>query len=216
MQDSGIRDPLNAGERRTMKNPDPPVRERLLASGTALFAERGFEGASVRKICRDAATSINMIHHYFGSKEGLLEAILEQYDTRVFAVPMRLLETAPKSKEDFVNRLEMLFETTLEAYIEQRSVIMVAVREQTDLAALAAYQRRFVAFLEQAKKIDVVRKEIDSALITGAMLDRILNQVLFAPWIKRTSGADVLTSPRYRQSWSRANVDLLLHGFLRP
>jgi AcrR family transcriptional regulator len=198
-----------------MKKPDQPARQRLLASGTALFAAKGFDGVSVREICSDASASSNLIHHYFGSKEGLLNAILERYDEKVFAIPMRLLESPPKSKDDFVNRLEMLFETTLEAYIEQRAVIMIAVREQADLAALLEYQKRFVAFLEEAKKSAIVRQEVDSTMVAGAILDRILNQVLFAPWIKRTSGDDVIGSASYRQRWSRSNVDFILHGFLQ-
>ena len=79
-------------------------------SGALVFAEKGFDGGSVREICKHASTSINMVHHYFGSKAGLLDAIVEQFSSQVFAVPMRLLETPPKSGDDFGSRIEMLFE----------------------------------------------------------------------------------------------------------
>ena len=157
---------------------------------------------------------MNMIHHYFGSKEGLLNEILDQFGADVFALPMRLLDKAPRSKEDFLSRMEMLFEAMLDAYIEQRAVLVVVIREQADLSALTEFVERFVEFLEHSKKQGFVRKEVDSEMVTGAMLDRVLNQVLFAPWIKRSFGIDVLRDAKYKHRWCKANLDLFLHGFV--
>jgi AcrR family transcriptional regulator len=193
---------------------DPPVRDRLLASGTALFAEKGFDGVSVREICKHAHTSMNMIHHYFGNKEGLLREVVGQLNENVFVVPMRLLESPARSREEFQTRMEMLFETTLEAYIQHRDVLVVAVREQADLPAIREYMARFVEFIGQAKEGGIVRQELDADMISGAMLDRILSQVHNAPFIMRTFAVDVLTDREYQQRWCRANLDLFLHGFL--
>jgi AcrR family transcriptional regulator len=190
------------------------TRDRLLRSGALLFAEKGFGGVSVREVCKHADTSMNMIHHYFGSKAGLLEAIVEQFSSGVFALPTRLLEKPPRSKEEFQSRIEMLFDATLDAYIENRDVMMVVVREQADPEALPEYMARFAAFLEQAKKKGYVRKELDSEMLTGFFLDRILNQVQLAPWIKRNYGTDLLTDAKYRRRWSDANLDIFLHGIL--
>ena len=201
-------------EKRMKEKRDPPVRDRLLASGTALFAEKGFDGVSVREICKHAHTSMNMIHHYFGNKEGLLREVVGQLNENVFVVPMRLLERPAHSREDFRARLELLFETTLEAYIQHRDVLVVAVREQADLPAIQEYMARFVEFIGQAKDRGIVRQELDADMISGAMLDRILSQVHNAPFIKKTFGIDVMTDREYQQRWSRANIDLFLHGFL--
>ena len=192
---------------------DTSTRERLLMSGALVFADKGFKGGSVREICKRANTSMNMIHHYFGSKAGLLDAIVEQFSSQVFAVPMRLLETPAKSCDDFASRIEMLFEATLDAYMEQRAVLMVVVREQADPPALTQYMKRFTEFLDQGKKKGFVRKELDTQMVTGAMLDRISNQVQFAPWIKRNYGI-YLSDPEYKKRWCTSNLDLFLHGML--
>lgn len=42
-----------------------------------LFAAKGFRGTSIRDIANAMGMSISNIYHYFGSKEGLLLAILE-------------------------------------------------------------------------------------------------------------------------------------------
>ncbi|MCO4763137.1 MAG: hypothetical protein KC502_16590 [Myxococcales bacterium] len=50
-------------------------------------------------------------------------------------------------------------------------------------------------------------------MLTGALLDRIVNQVQFAPWIKRNFGTDV-ADPEYKRRWCASNVDLFLRGAL--
>lgn len=194
------------------KPKQPPTRERLLTSGAELIADKGFNGVSVREICGHAETSVNMIHHFFGSKQGLLDAIVEQFSAGVFAVPMRLLDKDPRSKDDFLSRMEMLFESTLDAYIEHRSVLLVVLREQADPEALPEYMSRFTSFLERAKDKGFVRDEIDPEMITGFFLDRVLNQVQLAPWIKRNYGTDLLSDPDYKQRWCQSNLDVFLNG----
>ncbi len=193
---------------------DEPTRARLLASGARLIAEKGFDGASVREICTDADTSINMIHHYFGSKQGLLDAIVEQFSSGVFALPLRIIERDPRNAEDFISRMELLFEATLDAYIEHRAVFLVVLREQADPEALPEFMSRFADFLDRAKRHGFVREEIDSQMITGFLLDRILNQIQLAPWIKRNYDLDLLTDTDYKRRWCQSNLDVFLNGVL--
>lgn len=191
------------------------ARARLLASGARLIAEKGFDGTTVRHICDDAGTGNNMIHHYFGNKRGLLDAIVEQFSSGVFAIPRRLIEQEPRSRDDFLALIELLFETTLDAYIEHRAVFLVVVREQADPPALPEFIAAFAAYLEQAKARGFVRSEVDCDMITGFFLDRILNQVQHAQWIERNYGSDPLTDTDYKRRWCRANLDVLLYGIAR-
>lgn len=47
------------------------ARQRLLEAAIAVFAEKGFEAASVREICGAAGANIASINYYFRDKEGL-------------------------------------------------------------------------------------------------------------------------------------------------
>jgi hypothetical protein len=111
--------------------------------------------------------------------------------------------------------MELLVEATLDAYIEHRSVMLVVVREQADPEALPDYMARLATFLDRAKSRGFVRDEIDPDLITGFMLDRILNQVQLAPWIKRHYGTDLLSDPDYKRAWCQSNIDVFLNGIVR-
>lgn len=53
------------------------TRIRILEAAEELFADTGYEGASLRKIMANANVSISLINYHFGNKEGLLRAIFE-------------------------------------------------------------------------------------------------------------------------------------------
>lgn len=49
----------------------------MLDAARTAFAERGFDGASIRSIAADAGVDPALVHHYFGSKDKLFLAALE-------------------------------------------------------------------------------------------------------------------------------------------
>jgi TetR/AcrR family transcriptional regulator len=57
---------------------DDSTRTTLLVAARAAFAEGGLEGARVDDIARRAGVNKQLVYHYFGSKDGLYTAVLEQ------------------------------------------------------------------------------------------------------------------------------------------
>lgn len=51
------------------------TRQKLLASAERLFADRGFNGVSVRDVASDAGVNSALVAYYFGNKRGLLSAV---------------------------------------------------------------------------------------------------------------------------------------------
>lgn len=49
---------------------------KILQVAEILFAEKGFDGTSIRNISKEAKINIAMISYYFGSKERLLESLI--------------------------------------------------------------------------------------------------------------------------------------------
>ncbi len=75
------------------------TREALLSAGADLFAQRGFDGATIGRIARLAKANTAMISYYFGGKKGLYHAIL----TDSFSLAqerLRILRSTPLSAEN--------------------------------------------------------------------------------------------------------------------
>jgi AcrR family transcriptional regulator len=53
------------------------TRERILRVAIAEFSEKGFSGARIEEICKQARANPRMIYHYFGGKDRLYVAVLE-------------------------------------------------------------------------------------------------------------------------------------------
>jgi AcrR family transcriptional regulator len=66
------------GGRPTGRRPgNPGTREAVLAAARAAFAERGFDGATIRGIATAAGVDPALVHHYFGSKDKLFLAAVQ-------------------------------------------------------------------------------------------------------------------------------------------
>jgi AcrR family transcriptional regulator len=58
--------------------PDAHARERLLRAAADVFDRKGYAAASVREIVEQAGITKPVLYYHFGSKEGILLAILEE------------------------------------------------------------------------------------------------------------------------------------------
>jgi Transcriptional regulator len=87
--------------RRARDDGEEPVRERLLAAATRLFAERGFDATSVQEIVTAAGVTKGAMYHYFNSKDDLLQEIY----ARVLRLQMERLTHFAESDAPVAERL---------------------------------------------------------------------------------------------------------------
>jgi AcrR family transcriptional regulator len=61
--------------RRSGRRPGKPdTREAILTAAREVFAEQGYDAASIRQIAASAGVDPALVHHYFGAKEKLFAA----------------------------------------------------------------------------------------------------------------------------------------------
>ncbi len=188
-------------------------RDRLLSVATELFARNGYAATTIRDICDQAGTGINMVHHYFGNKEGIYKEVVDQFSTDVFRVPARIISQPVANADAFKVLFRLYVTETLEAMLEHRQLYALVTRTQPDVPAFDQQASQFIKFVERGQELGVVDPEIEPALLTGLVVDRLMNQVLYVDWIKSAHDVSV-EDPEYRENWVRANVHILLHGML--
>lgn len=71
---------MAAVKEKTKRQLRDPVatKARILESAVSEFSKKGYDGARVEGIAQKAKSNINLVYHYFGSKENLFIAVMEQ------------------------------------------------------------------------------------------------------------------------------------------
>jgi AcrR family transcriptional regulator len=60
-------------------------RELVLDAAERVMAEHGFEAATLARVVEEAGIPMSSVYHYFGSKDGILLAVMERGADRFFA-----------------------------------------------------------------------------------------------------------------------------------
>lgn len=84
-------------------------RRRLFSSAERLFAERGFDGVSVRDIANDAKVNSALVGYYFGGKRGLLSEVYTRHCTPLNLERMRLLKEFSQGKKPTLEQVLQAF-----------------------------------------------------------------------------------------------------------
>ena len=82
------------------------TRERLLNAAEQLFAERGISGTTLRALTKAAKVNLAAVHYHFGSKEGLLDAVVERRATAMNQERLRELDELERSAGEGAPQVE--------------------------------------------------------------------------------------------------------------
>src|ERR1700676_4403711 len=88
---------LNGASRKRVPAASDPTREKLLDVAGRVFADRGYQAATVREICVRAGANVAAVNYHFGDKLGLYAEVLQQSirAAQMDAVRNALERTAP-------------------------------------------------------------------------------------------------------------------------
>ncbi len=84
-------------------------RERILDAATALFAERGYAGASMNEIAASAGVVVSVIYDHFPSKRALHIELLERHGDELIDTAVRRVRAESYAE---------LFRASIEAFFE--------------------------------------------------------------------------------------------------
>lgn len=93
-----------------LANSSASTKDRILGAAEVLFAQRGFDGASLRQLTAAAGVNLAAVNYHFGSKEKLVEQVFRR---RLDALNARRLEALAK----IAGHADTTLEDVLAAYI---------------------------------------------------------------------------------------------------
>lgn len=159
-----------------MKNNFTDKQILILEVAEVLFAEKGFDGTSIRDISKKASINIAMISYYFGSKERLLESLLvyrtsdlkNQLDDLIHET-LDPIAKIYKLIELYINRINknkgiyriLHFEFNTEK--REKSLVAFSELKKGNLKTLEI-------IIEEGQKKGVFRKDIIVPLLTPTIL----------------------------------------------
>ncbi len=127
------------------------TRQRILSVAGMAFSEKGRSGTSIRSISSAAGVSLAMVHHYFGSKDGLYAACLDAMYAEL--APLRDTMIAKLSKGgDFLSLIEYAVRTCFRFARSHQAPIRLLFRQITNRGELDPGLRaqRQIPFLDNA------------------------------------------------------------------
>jgi AcrR family transcriptional regulator len=153
----------------------------ILLAAERLFAEEGFDGASIRTIAKEAKVNIAMISYYFGSKEKLLEALIIHRTSgmkmqleNIFNDNLPTIEKIDKLTELYISRINQnkCMYKILHFELSSKKRIM-------DMKAFTEIKRQnlqmFENFIKEGQQEGIFRTDINVALVPATIMGTLIH-----------------------------------------
>lgn len=107
-------------------------RELVLDAAERVMAEHGYDGTSVGRIVEEAGIPLSSVYHYFGSKNGVLLAVMERGAVRFFSSLRLPQERVGTPEEHFEACVTILSDSLQENPDFLRLLIVLALQPPTE------------------------------------------------------------------------------------
>jgi TetR/AcrR family transcriptional regulator len=199
------------------REPEVEPKQRILEAAIRLFARQSFAGTGVRQIAGEAGVNLAMVSYYYGSKVGVLEAIIEEaFGLMGPVITKNLCTSEVRTLEE---RIHSYFTDALVTVHHNRDLVRVAVTEfpydVPQIAQLKADRAQEVllpviqALMDELTPGDQgLRPEVVGPTLSGM----VFFHALAAPVLARITGAEL--DEQFYRDYANQLADLVLHGLL--
>ncbi|MEU9591641.1 TetR family transcriptional regulator [Streptomyces sp. NPDC048219] len=169
------------------------TREAILGAARVCFAERGFDGTSLRRIAETAGVDQALVHHFYGTKENLFLQALE--------LPGRIEEAitaAARGERDGIGERMVRAHLSVWDDVSSRPALMTMVRSAAIHRAAAARLRETATGILARALSGVITGE-DPALRTSMVATQLIGLAMmrYVALLEPLSSADTDTVVRY-------------------
>lgn len=175
---------------------------QIIQTAEVLFAERGFDGTSVRDIADEAGINVAMISYYFGSKEKLMEALFE---LRVGTIQSRVESLLKNDSLTPIEKVNMLIDEHIDRVMETQcfSKIMIGIQVTSNNPAIlkvandvkVRMAKLVNEIIKDGQKKGLFKKKVDVVLMLNTMVgttnQSMMSQQLYRAYNNQLEMPDV-------------------------
>ena len=168
---------------------------QIIETAERLFAERGFDGTSVRDIAHEAGVNIAMISYYFGSKEKLMEALLEW---RVGSIKIRVESLIQDDRYSPIKKVNMLIDEHIDRAMQKQPFhkIMVSVQVTNKNPAILKAANKvklrnakvIAELIKDGQKKGVFKKKIDLIFMLNTLVGTVNQSMMSLDYYREFNG----------------------------
>lgn len=187
-----------------------------------LFAKQGFDGTTVRDLAEKAGVNVSQVSYYFGGKDGLYRACIEQLGQNRLAACSRMLQTV-ESAEELRVRLKMVLEEVISFQLEEPELTTIVFREVESGLPVAKdiFEQTFLRiimnlreFFVSAQKAGIIRDDVDAWHISATIQGTLNYFIRFDPVRSQYVKASI-KDPVYREKAIDDILRIVLQGVLK-
>ncbi|WP_338250208.1 TetR/AcrR family transcriptional regulator [Dictyobacter halimunensis] len=124
------------------------TKEAIILAALHIFAEQGFEAASLRDIAEKAHITHGTLRHYFGSKAGVWQAVVEFVLQRFAGALQPHIQQATQRQEDLLETIKRSIRSFLLVFAHHPEMAQLMLHEGMQGGA------RFDYFIDRFEQID--------------------------------------------------------------
>ncbi|HKB43205.1 MAG TPA: TetR family transcriptional regulator [Chitinophagaceae bacterium] len=179
---------------------------QIMETAEILFAEKGFNGTSVRDIAEKANVNLAMVSYYFGSKDKLLEAL---FSYRGEYLKLKLENIIEDKKLNSLEKINMLIDHYIDKVMSQQCFSRIMVREQvlnhTGITAELIFQMKkrnqalITRLIHQGQKKGEFKKNIDIPLMMVTMIGTGNNMVASQHYYRQVNNLQSMSEEEFQK-----------------
>ncbi|HDQ25412.1 MAG TPA: TetR/AcrR family transcriptional regulator, partial [bacterium] len=137
-------------------------RRRIVEAAQSLFMRDGYDNTSVNSIIEAVKLAKGTFYHYFSSKEGLLDAILDDFAVKI----IEDIRTVMRDSTDAITKMNRMLNRGRQFKIEQKELVMMVTRAMYNPANLLLRHKLAEANIKHS--LPVFREIIEQGEAEGA------------------------------------------------
>jgi AcrR family transcriptional regulator len=189
---------------------------QIMETAEILFAEKGFNGTSVRDIAEKANVNLAMVSYYFGSKDKLLEAL---FSYRGEHLKLKLESIIEDKAYGSLEKMNKLIDHYIGKVMSQQCFSRIMVREQvlnhTGITAELIFQMKkrnqelITRLIHEGQKKGEFKKNIDIPLMMATLIGTANNIVATQHYYRQVNNLQSMPDEEF-QKYIRKKLSLHL------